>query len=225
MKSLAFGAVSRALGLCVSCLVLVAGCGKNSDTPAQAPAPAAPQAASAVPAAPAAPAGEMKSSVAVKGDEPLPPSHPPVGGAAPHPSGTAPIDSKELAAQHPQSSEKKQLSVNVPDSVKGKWAAVNLAVTGPDGKERTARVAIGDKLSLDKDTQLRVVHYLPSYTSDFSTVTSASNEEKNPAIQVETVVGGKAVEQGWVFKALPEFNSYRSERIKVKLISAEASGK
>lgn len=223
MKSSKFAVASCALGLCASCLVLMAGCGKNPDTPAQAPAPAAPQATGA---APAVPAGEMKSNVVVKGDEPLPPSHPPVGGAAPgHPPTTAPIDSKDLAAQHPQASEKKQLTVTVPDTVKGKWAAVNIAVTGPDGKERNARVAVGDKLSVDKDMQLRVIHYLPSYTSDFNTVTSASNEQKNPAIQVETIVGGKAVEQGWVFQSLPEFNSYRSERVKVKLISAEASGK
>lgn len=223
MKSSMFDAGFRAFGLCVSCLVLVAGCDKNSGTPAQAPA-AAGQAATN--AAPAASAGELKSNVVVKGDEPLPPTHPPMPGTVPgQPAAGGAVDSKELAAQHPQSSEKKQLTVDVPDAIKGKWAAVNIAVIGPDGKERNARVAIGDKISVDKDTQLRVVHYLPSYTSDFSTVTSSSNEQKNPAIQVETVVGGKVVEQGWVFQSLPDFNSYRSERVKVKLVSAEPSGK
>lgn len=208
----------RALGLALAGALLMTACDNATKTAAPAPEKAS-----------AAPAG-LTSNVAVKGDEPLPPKHPPLPNASlpVHPPGGPAGNNKaaldqHLAAQHPQpASDKKKPRVSVPDSVKGKWAAVNIAVTGPDGKERTARVALGGSFALDGQTQLRIPHYLPAYTSDFATVTSASNEPKNPAIQVETIVDGKPVEQGWVFQNLPDFNSYRSEKIKVRLISAEA---
>lgn len=184
-----------------------------------------------MPPAAAPAAGQMMTSaVPVTGNEPLPPKHPPLPTIpANHPPMPAvaddPATNKQIAEQHPQPSGKGTLAVSVPDDIRKAWSAVNVAVTGPDGKERNVRIAIGETFKLDKGTDLRIVNYLPAYTSDFKTVTSSSNEPKNPAIQVETTFNGKPGEQGWVFQNLSEFNSYRSEKIKIKLVSAEAAGK
>jgi len=114
--------------------------------------------------------------------------------------------------------------VVVPDSVKGKWASATLSVTA-NGAEKEIKLAIGNKVSLGKNLQLQLVHYLPAYTSDFQSVTSSSNEQVNPAVQVQAIANGQVVSEGWVFQNLPEFNSFSSEQIKVRLISAEPAKK
>lgn len=219
------------LGLSLACAVFVGGCDKSQDKPAKTAVPAAPVTAPVVPAATIsapAPKGGMTSNVPVKGDEPLPPNHPALPTATPpHPGGTAGANAnidQQIASQHPTSEGKKKLAVVIPDSVKGKWAAANIAVT-VNGAEKEIKVAIGDKISLGNNLQLQVVHYLPAYTSDFNSVTSSSNEQVNPAIMVQAIASGKIVAEGWVFQNLPEFNSFRSEQAKVRLLSGEPARK
>lgn len=212
----------KLLGLPAACLLVISGCDKTPGT--QVDYSAVKQPAQAAAGAPAV------SNVPVTGNEPLPPKHPPLPNLpAAHPPMPASADNadsnKQIAEQHPQPSSKGALPVSVSDDIRKAWSAVNLAVTGKDGKEQTIRVRIGETLKLDKGTSLRVVNYLPAYTSDFKTATSSSNEPKNPAIQVETSYDGKPGEQGWVFQLLPEFNSYRSEKIKIRLVSAEPAAK
>lgn len=222
MKLSAVASRFKLCGLSMAGLLLIAGCDKN-------PATQVDYSAAKQPAQTAA-AGAAVSNVPVTGNEPLPPKHPPLPNLPPdHPPMAAaadnPATNKQIAEQHPQPSSKSALAVAVPEDIRKAWSAVNIAVTGFDGKERTVRIPIGETYKLDKGTNLRIVNYLPAYTSDFKTVTSSSNEPKNPAIQVETTFDGKPGEQGWVFQYLPEFNSYRSEKVKVRLVSAEAAGK
>ncbi len=210
-------------GLILTCFITISGCNQTPPPPPEKAAPASTQAST-----PPAPSGAMTSNTPVKGDEALPPSHPPLPAASsPHPSdaGGAPLNlDQQLAAQHPKSAGKKKLNVVVPDSVKGKWTSVTLAITA-EGAEKETKLAIGNRISLSKDLQLRLVHYLPAYTSDFQTVTSSSNEQVNPAVQVQAIVKDEVVAEGWVFQNLPEFNSFRSEQVQVRLISAERAGK
>lgn len=207
-------------GLILTCIVAIGGC-KQSPPPTEETPPAAAQTSTA-------PASDMISNVPVKGDEALPPSHPPLPSATPpHPTGEAgnqPDLNQQLAAQHPQSAGKKKPAVVVPDSVKGQWASATLAVTA-GGSEKELKLALGDKISLGKNLQLHLLHYLPAYTSDFQTVTSSSNEQINPAVQVQATSNGQVVAEGWVFQNLPEFNSFKSEQVKVRLISAQRTQK
>jgi len=201
-------------------MIAIGGCNQSPPPPAEKTPPAAQTSM--------APASNMISNVPVKGDEALPPSHPPLPSATPpHPTeetGNRPDLNQQLAAQHPQPAGKKKLTVVVPDSVKGKWASATLAVSA-EGSEKELKLAIGDKISLGKNLQLHLVHYLPAYTSDFQSVTSSSNELVNPAVQVQAISNGKVVAEGWIFQNLPEFNSFKSEQVKVRLISAEPTKK
>jgi hypothetical protein len=222
MKVSSHLSASRLFALPAACLLVISGCDKTPGT--QVDYTTVKQPAQAATAAPAV------SNVPVTGNEPLPPKHPPLPNLpAAHPPMPASSDSQasnaQFAEQHPQPSNKGALAVSVPEEVRKAWSAVNLVVSGADGKEQSVRVRIGETLKLDKATSLRVVNYLPAYTSDFKTATSTSSEPKNPAIQVETSIDGKPGEQGWVFQLLPEFNSYRSDKIKIRLVSAEPAAK
>lgn len=222
MHSTSFSARTISISLILACIVAVSGCNKDTP-PAAEKTPAAPQTSTAP-----APAGNMMSNVEVKGDEPLPPNHPPLPGATPpHPtenSGKQPDLNQILAAEHPKSDSKKKLSVVVPDSVKGKWSSATLAVT-IGGADKELKLAIGGNASIGNNLQLHLIQYLPAYTSDFSSATSSSNEQSNPAALIQIVSAGKVTEEGWVFQNLPEFNSFKSDRVKVRLISAEPAKK
>lgn len=211
-------------GLALTCVAAIWGCNQTPPPATEKAPPATVQGS----AAPAAPAANMISNVPVKGDEALPPSHPPLPSAQPpHPTadaGSPPDLNQQLASQHPKPAGKKKLSVVVPDSVKGKWASATLAVT-TEGAEKELKLGIGDKISLGKNLQLHLVHYLPAYTSDFQSVTSSSNEQVNPAVQVQAISNGQVLAEGWIFQNLPEFNSFSSEQVKIRLISAERTQK
>lgn len=210
-------------GLFLACIMAITGCNQTPPPATEKTPPAAAQ-TSAAPA----PDNKMISNIPVKGDEALPPSHPPLPSATPpHPTGAdgnRPDLNQQLASQHPKPAGKKKLAVVVPDSVKGQWASATLAVTA-EGAEKELKLAIGDKISLGKNLQLHLVHYLPAYTSDFQSVTSSSNEQVNPAVQVQAISNGQVVAEGWIFQNLPEFNSFSSEQVKVRLISAERAQK
>lgn len=209
-------------GLILACIVAVSGCEKNTP-PATEKEPAAPQ-TSTVPA----PGGNMMSKIEVKGDEPLPPNHPPLPTATPpHPTdydGKQPDLNQILAAEHPKPDSKKKLSIVVPDSVKGKWSSATLAVS-IGGADKELKLAIGGNTSIGNNLQLHLIQYLPAYTSDFNSATSSSNEQINPAALIQIISGGKVTEEGWVFQNLPEFNSFKSDKVKVRLISAEPARK
>lgn len=201
-------------GVLLAAALALGGCERGTP-PAAEQAPAA---------APEAPAGGMVSNVPVRGDEALPPSHPPLPDAMPpHPTdagGSRPDLDQRLAAEHPQASGKKTLTVVVPDSVKAQWTAATLAVN-VGGSERQLKLAIGDKANLGNDLQLHLLHYLPAYTSNFQMVTSSSGDPLNPAVQVAVIARGQVVAEGWVFQNLPDFNSFKSEQVQVRLVSGE----
>ncbi len=207
-------------GLILACFMAIGGCNQSPPPAAEKTPPAAENQTAPAPA----PAGNMLSNVPVKGNEALPPNHPPLPSATPpHPTGEGenPADlNQQLASQHPKPAGQKKLTVVVPDSVKGKWASATLVITAA-GTEKEVKLAIGDKTSLGKNLQLQLVHYLPAYTSDFQTVTSSSNDQVNPAVQVQAIMNGQVVSEGWIFQNLPEFNSFSSDQIKVRLVSAQ----
>lgn len=211
-------------GLLLVCAVFINGCSKNQSNPppTAAPTTAASAAAASAPANP--PNARNMSSVPVKGDEQLPPNHPAISSMNPPHAGAIADDKagpgNQIASQHPKPEGKKQLAVVIPDSVKGKWSAANIAVT-VNGTEKEIKATIGNKIALGNNLELRIVHYLPAYTSDFKTVTSTSDKQTNPAIMIQAIASGKVVAEGWVFQNLPDFNSFNSEQVKVHLISAE----
>jgi hypothetical protein len=45
----------------------------------------------------------------------------------------------------------------------------------------------------------------------------------NPAVQIEVIANGQVLAEGWVFQNLPDFNSFKSEQVQVRLVSGKRS--
>ena len=109
---------------------------------------------------------------------------------------------------------KKQTTVVVPDNVKGKWKAVKIAVTDKTTKKDTIyTVNIGAEVTLPGgNLTLKVDNFLPQFVMEGTTLTSQSNEPKNPAAQVRVIENGKEIFKGWLFTLYPTTHAFQHPR-------------
>ena len=109
---------------------------------------------------------------------------------------------------------KKKTVVVVPDKVKGKWKAVKIAVTDKRvNKDTVYDIPINKEFSIpNSNLSIRVENFLPHFLMDGTTLTSQSNEPKNPAAQVLIMEGGKEVFKGWLFMLYPTTHAFQHPR-------------
>jgi ABC-type Fe3+-hydroxamate transport system substrate-binding protein len=120
--------------------------------------------------------------------------------------------SEQSQAAHPPMTEANQQGegammpktpkqIAVPESVAKKFKAVNLEITDKKtNKKTTVKAAIGKKTTLPgTDITIYVEAYLPDFTMGTENITSASDEEKNPAAKVK-IERKSNVSEGWLFK-------------------------
>jgi hypothetical protein len=121
---------------------------------------------------------------------------------------------------------KKEAVVVVPDSVKGKWKAVKIAVTDKEtNKETVYSVAIGGTFTIpNTDLSLKVDNFLPHFMMEGTTLTSQSNEPKNPAAQVRIVEGGKEIFRGWLFSLYPTTHAFQHPKYGFTLVDFLPAG-
>jgi hypothetical protein len=115
---------------------------------------------------------------------------------------------------------KKEAVVVVPASVKGKWKAVKIAVTDKNtNKVAEYTVAIGATFAIPNSSlSMKVENFLPHFMMDGTTLTSQSNEPKNPAAQVRIMDGGKEVFKGWLFTLYPTTHAFQHPRYGFALV-------
>lgn len=96
---------------------------------------------------------------------------------------------------------KQPKQIIVPDSVAKKFKAVNINITDKKtDKVIPVKAKIGEKTSVpNTDIVIFVEAYLPDFTMGTENITSASDEEKNPAVKVAIERKDNKVE-GWLFK-------------------------
>lgn len=125
---------------------------------------------------------------------------------------------------HPNTGGK--LKVITPEAVKSGWKAVKLAVAAGNTQEQHLRAVIGGKQVIDNlGLTLHVVTYLPSFKTVNQTITSESNRPDNPAVLLQVRDAQGASMEGWIFQNLPEFNTFRSGKMQIRLVSAESTEK
>jgi hypothetical protein len=130
----------------------------------------------------------------------------------------------EVAPSH-QGAKKVSIIVE-PDSVKGKWKAVKIAITDKTtNREAVYTVGIGTQLSIP-DTNLAVVveSFLPDFTMNGALMTSQSNEPKNPAARVRIIEGGKEIFKGWLFSLYPTTHAVQHPRYGFTLVGFIPAG-
>ena len=105
----------------------------------------------------------------------------------------------------------KEAVVVVPDSVKGKWSAVKIAVVNKESnKETVYTVGIGSEVTIPgSGLTLKVDNFLPHFMMSGTTLTSQSNEPKNPAAQIRILEGGKVLFKGWLFSLYPTTHTFQ----------------
>jgi len=70
----------------------------------------------------------------------------------------------------------------------------------------------------DTGLLLRVKNFLPAFIMDGTTMTSASNETKNPAAQIVITEGEKEVYRGWLFSLYPGTHAFQHPRYSFTLV-------
>jgi hypothetical protein len=123
-------------------------------------------------------------------------------------------------AVHAAPAAKKESFVVVPSSVKGKWRAVKIAVTDKEtNKENIYTVAIGSGFTIpDTRLEVRVDNFLPHFIMDGTTLTSQSNELKNPAAQIRIIDGGNEIFKGWLFSLFPTTHAFQHPKYGFTLV-------
>ena len=123
--------------------------------------------------------------------------------------------SSEPAAEtqpHPPVAPAKPAStVVVPESVKGKWKAVVIQVADKNVRsQRVYTIPIGAEFKLpDSKLTLTVENFLPAFVMEGTTLTSQSNELRNPAVQLIVKEAGREIYKGWLFSLYPTTHSFQ----------------
>ena len=122
--------------------------------------------------------------------------------------------------------KKAPTQVVVPDSVKGKWKAVKIAVHDKaDKRQEIFAVDIGSSLMIpDSDLSLKVENFLPAFQMTGTTLTSVSNETSNPAAQIVISEKGQEIFRGWLFSLYPNTHAFQHPRFSFNLVDFIPAG-
>jgi len=112
--------------------------------------------------------------------------------------------------------------VRLSDAVRARWSAIEIEVSEA-GKKKVLKVKVGEKTKVDKNYSVLVDAFIPEYTMFEDYIGTRGDEPKNPAIRVELFKGDKSLARGWVFKNLPDFNSYQSAKVGVVLLTPKGT--
>lgn len=121
---------------------------------------------------------------------------------------------------------KKESVVVVPDSVKGKWKAVKIAVIDKEtNKEAVYTVAIGSGFDIPNSAlSVKVENFLPHFMMEGTSLTSQTNEPKNPAAQIRIMEGGKEIFKGWLFSLYPTTHAFQHPKYGFTLVDFLPAG-
>jgi len=110
--------------------------------------------------------------------------------------------------------------VTVPDFVKGKWSAAKIIIEDKATKKRHEYTV---KLNSDfpipnSNLKLSIGEYLPDFKMEGFSLTSVSNDPKNPALAVMIFENDKKIfpapgkEWGWLFEKVPTIHPFEHEK-------------
>lgn len=133
---------------------------------------------------------------------------------------------EEAPPAHPPTMEptvimpKGQTKVIVPEDVKGKWDSVKLEIVDKNtNNSQQVAIKLGSEYQIpNSNIKIKVGEFLPDFRMDGLTITSASNEPKNPAVRVTIYEGEKEIFKGWLYSKFPTIHPFQHERYKITLV-------
>ncbi|MGD8352218.1 MAG: DUF2155 domain-containing protein [Nitrospirota bacterium] len=107
-----------------------------------------------------------------------------------------------------------QPEIVVPESVKGRWAAVVITVEDKVNKtSEDVTVKLNGSHTLpDSNLRIEVGQFLPDFKMEGMTITSSSNEPNNPAVRVTVYEGDQEIFRGWLYSKFPAIHPFQHER-------------
>lgn len=135
-------------------------------------------------------------------------------------------ESKKVTEVLQTQKPKKASVIVVPDSVKGKWKAVKIALTDKTAsKESVYSVEIGSRFSIPGTRlSIDVENFLPDFTMNGTVMTSQSNAPRNPAARVRIYEEGQEIFNGWLFSLYPTTHAVQHPRYGFTLVGFTPSG-
>lgn len=147
----------------------------------------------------------------------LPPGHPPMPNAG---SPELPGMPRDLAAPAHPARSSLPARLDIPAEVKASWKTVTLTVT-VGGKAHNVQAPIGKDTAIPGSAlSLHVQAYLPAFQIADGVITSIGNKPDNPAALVRLSEKGKVAAEGWVFQTLSDFDTFKTDKAQVRLLSA-----
>jgi hypothetical protein len=115
---------------------------------------------------------------------------------------------------------KKDAQIVIPSFVAGKWKAVKIAVIDKSTvSQKIHTIPLGGKLDIPGSTlAIEVETFLPAFIMEGSTMTSASNELKNPGVKVQITEKGTVIFRGWLFSQFPNTHVFMHPRYGFTLV-------
>jgi hypothetical protein len=115
---------------------------------------------------------------------------------------------------------KKDARIVVPSFVAGKWKAVKIAVIDKSNvSQKIFTIPIGGKLDIpSSNLAVEVETFLPAFIMEGSTMTSASNDLKNPGVKVQITENGAVIFKGWLFSQFPNTHVFMHPRYGFTLV-------
>jgi hypothetical protein len=122
---------------------------------------------------------------------------------------------------------KKDARIVIPSFVVGKWKAVKIAVIDKSNvSQKIYTIPIGGKLDIPASTLvLEVETFLPAFIMEGSTMTSASNDLKNPGVKVQITEKGAVIFRGWLFSQFPNTHVFMHPRYGFTLVDVVPADK
>lgn len=121
---------------------------------------------------------------------------------------------------HPTMASDKEVKVS--DQTKETWPEVKIEITdSKTSKTTTHTVKLGATLKLGDDFSLEVKTFLPDYSIFDEYIGSRSEELNNPALLMKLTEGSEVKTSGWIFKKFTDFDSFKSDRFRVVLLTPE----
>jgi len=108
----------------------------------------------------------------------------------------------------------------IPEAVQGQWKAVRISVVDKsNGRTDVYTVDLGTEFKIaNSEVRLRADNFLPAFVIENKTITSDSNEPRNPAVQIVVTENGKEIYKGWLFKRFPGTHAMQHPRFSFTLV-------
>ncbi len=145
---------------------------------------------------------------------------------APEPQAAAPGQEQALPPGHQGVMPKGETSVVVPESVKGKWKAVVIAVEDKGTKKtQEFTVDLNSELKIpNSNLKIAVGDFLPDFRMEGLNITSLSNEPNNPAVRIKIFENDQEIFKGWLYSKFPMIHPFEHQKFGIQMKSGVKKG-